>query len=230
MLEYIIRFIGTMNREIRLFVEGLKKNKNILGIALYGSYAKGTQREDSDVDLMVLLRRKNKQVLIVDSGELTFEINFSTVKEEINSYKNDLDKVVRFWDQAKILYDPEKQLERFRAEAMRFKKSGKARLKDEVIQKILFNFEDQINFISAKSTEDLPTAIFMFNSLVYVFLDQYFDLCQLWKPAPKEILGNLRKVDPDFAEKIDQIMMNSELKVRINVFKEIADDLIRKFN
>ena len=48
----------TINKEIlnsiNEFVEEIKKHYNITDIILFGSYAKGTENEDSDIDIAVI--------------------------------------------------------------------------------------------------------------------------------------------------------------------------------
>lgn len=48
----------TINKDIKnsinKFVKAIKKQYNITGIILFGSYAKGTENEDSDIDIAVI--------------------------------------------------------------------------------------------------------------------------------------------------------------------------------
>ena len=44
-----------MNKTIVDFVEELKNDPNVIGVIMFGSWARGNNREDSDVDLVVLL-------------------------------------------------------------------------------------------------------------------------------------------------------------------------------
>ena len=39
---------------VNKYVEIVNKNYNVIAIILFGSYAKGTQREDSDIDIAVI--------------------------------------------------------------------------------------------------------------------------------------------------------------------------------
>jgi len=50
--------LGTpsLNEEIRRFVDELKATAEVLGVILFGSWARGDKRLDSDVDLVVILR------------------------------------------------------------------------------------------------------------------------------------------------------------------------------
>lgn len=50
--------IRGVNKEIvdivNKYIEIVSKNYNVLAIILFGSYAKGTQREDSDIDIAII--------------------------------------------------------------------------------------------------------------------------------------------------------------------------------
>lgn len=45
---------GTIMDIVRKYVEKVRENYNIETIILFGSYAKGTQREDSDIDIAII--------------------------------------------------------------------------------------------------------------------------------------------------------------------------------
>ena len=48
----------TINKDIidsvNKFIEEIKKKYNVTAIILFGSYAKGTENEDSDIDIAVI--------------------------------------------------------------------------------------------------------------------------------------------------------------------------------
>ena len=52
-----------MNTIIKEFVESAKEkyNKNIIKMILFGSYARGNAQEDSDIDILVVWKGKNKE-------------------------------------------------------------------------------------------------------------------------------------------------------------------------
>lgn len=43
-----------IEKSINKFVEEIKKQYNVTAIILFGSYAKGTQNEDSDIDIAII--------------------------------------------------------------------------------------------------------------------------------------------------------------------------------
>ena len=45
---------GKIMEIVRKYVEKVRENYNIETIILFGSYAKGTQREDSDIDIAII--------------------------------------------------------------------------------------------------------------------------------------------------------------------------------
>ena len=53
MLTVLYVFILNINRN---YLNSLKHNENILGVYLFGSYAKGKQKETSDIDLCIFTK------------------------------------------------------------------------------------------------------------------------------------------------------------------------------
>jgi predicted nucleotidyltransferase len=47
--------VRIMNQETETFLEELKQKPEVLGVILFGSWARGNNRPDSDVDLVVIL-------------------------------------------------------------------------------------------------------------------------------------------------------------------------------
>jgi predicted nucleotidyltransferase len=45
-----------MNNDTQQFIEELKARSDVLGVIMFGSWARGNNRPDSDVDLVVILR------------------------------------------------------------------------------------------------------------------------------------------------------------------------------
>lgn len=44
-----------MNTDTKQFIEELKGRSDVLGVIMFGSWARGNNRPDSDVDLVVIL-------------------------------------------------------------------------------------------------------------------------------------------------------------------------------
>lgn len=68
MIEYIYDFLTT-------FFEKLKEEEKIKNIILFGSFARGNQRKDSDIDLFINIEKKDKNHVE------------ETIKESINEFE-----------------------------------------------------------------------------------------------------------------------------------------------
>lgn len=52
-----------MNSTAEQFIAELREDPNVLGVLLFGSWARGNQREDSDIDLIVIVRDGFRRVV-----------------------------------------------------------------------------------------------------------------------------------------------------------------------
>ncbi len=47
-----------MEREINIIIEKAKKDKQVIAVALFGSYSRNEQKKNSDVDICIFLNKK----------------------------------------------------------------------------------------------------------------------------------------------------------------------------
>jgi len=91
-----------MKPALENFLEEIKKVEDVIGVALFGSHAKGTNRENSDIDLLILSKTSTRREIAHQFGA-DFEIVYATLENTASHYKNNLDDYVRFWEHAQIL-------------------------------------------------------------------------------------------------------------------------------
>ena len=75
-----------MNATIEQFITELRKNPDVLGILLFGSRARGNNRDDSDVDLLVIVKHGFHRI-IEERANLAFEIIFTTEDQAISFWR-----------------------------------------------------------------------------------------------------------------------------------------------
>lgn len=213
-----------MQTAINAFLEELKQNQENLAVALFGSHAKGTNRPDSDIDLLVITKNINKRSIEKRHGR-EFEIVYATTDDSRSFYKNQLDQYVRFWQHAQILFDPNNILEEFRQEAQILFKQKKPPLSEDIIQHTVFNLTDQLHYINSQIKHDPANALRMLYSQLYLTLEFYFDYHQLWKPAPKELLQELDKINPPLAQKARALFLENSINKKPIIFQELIKDL-----
>src|SRR5687768_4882701 len=93
-----------MNSITLQFVEELQTNSNVIGIILFGSWARGNNRPDSDVDLLVILQDGFKRT-VEYREEQAFEITYTTEQGAIEYWQSNPNDAVELWNVAKILFD-----------------------------------------------------------------------------------------------------------------------------
>lgn len=213
-----------MQEALNNFLEELKQNPDNLAVALFGSHAKGTNRPDSDIDLLVITKTTTKRG-IVKKYDREFEIVYATVEDTEKLYKRDPDNQVRFYQHAQILFDPENILNKFQQQAHTLCNQKKQPISEDKIKHVVFNFTDQLRYVKAQNQTDPANAVFMLQSMVYLTLDFYFDYHQIWKPAPKEILKTLDQINPKLAEKTRGLLLESSVEKKFILFEELVAEL-----
>jgi len=213
-----------MQIALNAFLEELKNDHENLAVALFGSHAKGTNRPDSDIDLLVITKNTTKRGIEKKHGR-EFEIVYATATGTESYYKNDPDNFVRFWQHAKILFDPENILVKFQQDAHTLSKQKKKPMSEDKIKHSIFNQTDQLHFINSQIDKDPANAILMLYNLLELTLEFYFDYHQIWKPAPKEMLKTLEKINFPLAQKARELLLENSINKKIILFEELIKDL-----
>ncbi|MCC7432349.1 nucleotidyltransferase domain-containing protein [Candidatus Peregrinibacteria bacterium] len=213
-----------MQKALNSFLEELKQNPNNLAVALFGSHAKGTNRPDSDIDLLVITKNINQRGVEKKHGQ-EFEIVYATAPDTEAFYKKDPNNYVRFWQHAIILYDPQKILAKFQKKAHAMFKEKKHPMSEDAIKHSIFNLTDQLHYINFQIDKDPANALRMLYSHLYTTLDFYFDYHQIWKPAPKETLQTLDKINPRLAQKARELLLETSINKKGTIFEELIREL-----
>ncbi len=165
-----------MNKDTQEFIEGLKSRPDILGIILFGSWARGNNRLDSDVDLVVIL-------------------------EFWESHKDDC---AGLWEVAKVLYDKDRTIERLQTKVEEMLRAGKKPYDTWQLGQVRFDVEDQLGYVEHELSNDPVTANFILYNKVFALTEVFFDLRQQWTPAPKQRLSKIKNVSMEFYALLEQ--------------------------
>jgi predicted nucleotidyltransferase len=84
-----------MNLETQNFVEELKKRQDVIGVILFGSWARGNNRPDSDVDLVVILNEGYRRTVEYRNKQ-AFEIIYTTEKGAFDFWESHKDDALDF--------------------------------------------------------------------------------------------------------------------------------------
>ncbi len=218
-----------LNKATLAFVEKLKNQENVLGIVLFGSWARGNQRATSDVDLVVIVKEGYRRSVEQLDGQV-FEIIYVTAKGAKDYYKTDLDATQRFWKIAKILFDRDGSVEGVKQFAINLTSEGKKPLSDDTLRHFEFDAQDQISFAKdAHKNGDMATANLILSIKMAALTEIYFDTIKEWRPAPKQVLSEIESRDSElhgyfvqfFA---DDISFDDKVSVASDIVKTIFED------
>lgn len=185
--------MDNLNEATTLFLRELEADDNVLGIVLFGSWARGNQRGNSDVDLLVIVENGYKRTVEYKDNQ-AFEIIYTTIEGAKSYYKANFDETYRFWMHAKILFDRDGSLQSLKEFATKLIKDGKAALSEDDLKHFEFDALDQIRFASAAHSKgEIATANLILNIKVAALTEIYFDTIEEWRPAPKQILSEIEK-------------------------------------
>ena len=186
-----------MNKATTDFIEELQTDPNVVGVVLFGSWARGNNRDDSDVDLLVLLQQGYKRAVQESDGQV-FEIIYTTPDAALKYYTDHRDDAFGLWSVAKVMYSKEKTVENLQQEVKDILKDGKAPIPDSQREQIYFDKKDKLKYIKNIYEADKTTANLMLFNTVSELTEVFFDLRQQWTPAPKQRLKYIEEGSSDF--------------------------------
>lgn len=184
-----------MNTAIQKFIEELKNQPNIFGVVLFGSQARGNNRPDSDVDLLVIQEEGFRRAVEYRDGQ-NFEIIYTTPELTLKFWQDKKDDCYNLWSVAKVLYDKDGTIEKLKAQAEAMIKDGKAKMDESQRGQLQFSAMDEIAAVESLAGKDEVAANLLLNHVVFTLTTQFFDLRQLWTPAPKQRVEKIKELKP----------------------------------
>jgi hypothetical protein len=107
-----------VDQEIRHLVDELAGRPEVLGVALFGSVARGDARPDSDVDVFVLVTDGMWRD-VEERGQRHVEFVFSSPERTQAFGEGRPDEYVQMWQDAQVLIDKEGRMAELRRAAAR---------------------------------------------------------------------------------------------------------------
>jgi hypothetical protein len=185
-----------MNDTSHKFIEELKLRDDVVGIVLFGSWARGNNRDDSDVDLIVIVNDRYQRAVENRDGQM-FEIIFTTGKSALDYWKSHRDDCAGLWEVAQILYDKDGTVKELQNEVEAFLKEGKQPINELQLGQFRFDAEDQVKVSGLLFDNDQTTANFILTNKIFALTGLFFDIRQLWTPAPKQRLQKIKEIKPE---------------------------------
>jgi hypothetical protein len=214
-----------MDMHVRHFFDELQEDPDILALILFGSYARGDNRPDSDIDLLVTISEGETIRRIETRAGNTYEMIWVTQSEALNHWQRDRDGCYGFWQDAKIIFDRNGAAERLRVGAKKIIAEGKEELSDLELAHARFDAEDQLRAIKKLAEDDLPAANHALHRNVSNLVELFFDVERLWAPPSKKALQEIRKTNPKLGILLDSFY-SSEPSIEKSV--SLAEEMIQE--
>ena len=203
-----------MNDIVQRHIKTLAARSDVRAVILFGSRARGNNRPDSDVDLVVILTEGYRRAIEEHDG-LLFEIVYVTEDAALKFWLNNPDDGYGVWEVAKILVDKDGCAERLRNQTSAALAKGKPAIDDFQRSQLRFDAEDQISYAERIAHDDLATAELVLSNKVFSLAETFFNLRRMWIPGPKQRLALIRKSDPSIAKLFEAFYGASALVDRI---------------
>ena len=192
-----------MDPNVQQFFDELQEDPEVLALILFGSYARGNGRPDSDIDLLVIIASGETTRRIETKAGKSYEMIWVTESAALEYWQNDRDGCYGVWKDAKIVFDKNGAAERLRLEAKKIIAEGKRELTDLELAHEKFNAEDQLRAIKKLAEEDPAAANHVLHHVMARLVELFFDIKRLWAPPPKKALHLIRRTNPKLGDLLD---------------------------
>jgi nucleotidyltransferase-like protein len=216
--------VESVDREIRHLVDELARRPEVLGVAVFGSVARGDARPDSDVDVFVLVKDGMWRDA-EERGQRQVEFVFSSPQRTQAFAERRPDEYVQMWQDAQILLDKEGRMAALQGAAEDMRVRGKPRPDQRSIRHWQFDAEDQLRGVRGLRARDLPAAALVLHRHVEALTELFFDLAQEWTPPPKQRLKRIRELNPAVAEAFDRSYAVANLDEQMQAAEQVVPGL-----
>lgn len=211
-----------MENILNEFVDTLKKRPECNAIAIFGSYARGQQRPNSDIDVFVVVTEGAWRDIEMVNGQ-AFEMVYSSKEAATIYYQNNPNNAVQQWRDLKVIHDPNNVFDELRTIVNKIEKQGKKKLTDKAIRHFRFDVDDRIRAIEYLKEQDFATANYFLSVLGDHVISLYFDLRQIWTPPPKQRISYLREHDKKVAQLAEDLFSERSIAERIAAAKSLIN-------
>lgn len=164
---------------------------------MFGSWARGNNRPDSDVDLVVILTEGCRRTVEHRNGQ-AFEIIYTTEKGALDYWESHKDDAAGLWAVAKVLFDKDGTIERLKTKITEVLDAGKKPIDEYQLGQFRFDAEDILKYAESILASDPTSANLILTNKIFALTELFFDIRQMWMPAPKQRLAEIQKISPDF--------------------------------
>jgi len=211
-----------MNKATHSFLEDLKQRRDVLGVIMFGSQARGNYRPDSDVDLVVILTEEYRRAVEYRDGQ-AFEIIYTTARGALEYWKSHIDDAAGLWAVAKVLYDKDGTIAQLENKIQKVLDKGKKPIDEYQLGQFRFDAEDVLKYVENILDSDPTTANLILTNKVFTLTELFFDIRQLWIPAPKQRIAKIKELSPGLYTLLTEFYSDKDLKERLEIAKSILN-------
>ena len=217
-----------MNEATLKFVDELKARNDVLGVILFGSWARGNNRPTSDVDLLVILTEGYRRTVEYRDNQ-AFEIIYTTADSAFAFWEDNKDDCANLWSVAKIVFDKDGSVQNLKEKAEQIIKLGKKPIDEYQLGQFHFSSEDEIRAVETMVESNSVTANLVLSKTVLGLTELFFNIRQEWTPAPKQRIIKIREIKPELYSVLEKFYQDGNtLKNKIESAKEIVKLVFQK--
>lgn len=209
-------------KELEVFLEELKEDKLVHAVILFGSHVRGSNKPDSDVDLIIICNKTKRDV--VRRGGEVFEIVYVTEEDAITYYNNNKDGAVRLWNEAKILFDRDESAQRIKDYVkLEIESKGKEKLSGTGLVQARFDFDDSLKVFLRDMSNSPVNVSYLLHQKVDGLLEMYFTVHGIWAPAPKQMMEKVKTINQKLYSLSEHFYLSDRLEEKILLFREMIE-------
>ena len=209
-----------MNKATHSFLEDLKQRSDVLGVIMFGSQARGNFRPDSDVDLVVILTEGYRRAVEYRDGQ-AFEIIYTTARGALEYWKSHIDDAAGLWEVASVLFDKDGTIAQLKSKIQKVLDEGKKPIDEYQLRQFRFDADDILKYVEHIIEADPTSANLILTNKVFTLTGLFFDLRQLWIPAPKQRIEKIKEVSPGLYYLLTKFYSDENLKERLVTAKSM---------
>lgn len=211
-----------MNAATLGFVDELKRRPDVVGVLSFGSWARGDNRPESDVDLVVIVRDGYRRC-VEHRFDQALEIIYVTEAAAFDYWESHRDDAAGLWAVARILHDADGTMGRLEARARAMLAEGKPPLDDERLAHARFDTEDLLRHVEHIAAADPATAQMLLANVVGGLTELFFDVRGLWTTPPKQRLARIDELRPELGALLRRFYAQPSMVAKLDFAGRIID-------
>lgn len=145
--------IASLPKEAQQYIQAKQQDSNVAGMILFGSWAHGDNRPDSDVDLIILSESETRRGIENPNG-VAIELVITTEEDARQFWSLNIDDCANIWSYAKVIFDKDGTIHRLKSFAEALISKCKPTINQERRSHLRFDSEDLVKAVTKISIKD----------------------------------------------------------------------------